>query len=350
MSQQFRELLKKVGSGQHTTKDLSREEAATAMKLMLEQTATPAQIGAFLIAHRIKRPTGAELAGMLDTYDQLGPSLAPLPDHFPPVTVFGVPYDGRSRTAPITPITALILATAGIPTLMHGGDMMPTKYGIPLIDIWSGLGLDLKQLSLDEARELLINTGFTFIYTPKHFPQTQDLIAYRDQIGKRPPLATLELIWSPYRGKSFLIAGYVHPPTETMIREAFQLRGQDHYLLVKGLEGSCDLRLSQTTIVSVNSLDADTGFSYLKLSAREYNLASHEVPLVSKEDLLSQTLAVLQGQETELMSGAVWNGGFYLWRCGVCPDLTTGLTQTRDLLLNGKVASKYEQIKDYLQK
>jgi anthranilate phosphoribosyltransferase len=41
--------------------------------MMLLQEATPAQIGAFMIAHRIKRPTSQELAGMLDAYEQIGP-------------------------------------------------------------------------------------------------------------------------------------------------------------------------------------------------------------------------------------------------------------------------------------
>ena len=75
MSVEFRELLKKVGSGLHTHKDLSREEAALATEMMLKGMATPAQIGAFLIAHRIKRPTGIELAGMLDSYTKLGTDL-----------------------------------------------------------------------------------------------------------------------------------------------------------------------------------------------------------------------------------------------------------------------------------
>ena len=67
MSDRFREFLRQVGSGTHTSEALSRSQAAEAMKLMLLQEATPAQIGAFLIAHRIRRPTGEELAGMLDT-------------------------------------------------------------------------------------------------------------------------------------------------------------------------------------------------------------------------------------------------------------------------------------------
>lgn len=78
MSDEFRELLKKVGSGAHTGKDLTRTEAEAATIAMLQQTATPAQIGAFAIAHRIKRPTPEELAGMLDAYDRLGKKLAPV--------------------------------------------------------------------------------------------------------------------------------------------------------------------------------------------------------------------------------------------------------------------------------
>ncbi|MGB5772735.1 MAG: hypothetical protein WBM32_23130, partial [Crocosphaera sp.] len=129
MSNIFREYLKKIGSGVHTGRDLTRTEAADAMKLMLLASATPAQIGAFLLVHRIKRPTPEELAGMLDTYEELGPKLDVdnLAFNYP-VTVLGTPYDGRSRTAPVTSLTALILATAGVPVVLHGGGQMPTKY------------------------------------------------------------------------------------------------------------------------------------------------------------------------------------------------------------------------------
>lgn len=101
MSNTFREYVKKIGSGVHTGKDLTREEAADAMKLMLLGEATPAQIGAFLIVHRIKRPTPEELAGMLDTYAELGPKLEVDNLSFNyPVTVLGTPYDGR-RVLPL---------------------------------------------------------------------------------------------------------------------------------------------------------------------------------------------------------------------------------------------------------
>ena len=111
MSNEFRELLTRIGSGTHTSKHLTRVEAARATEMMLEQTATPAQIGAFTIAHRIKRPTPTELAGILDTFDRLGNKLTVCPQHQHQPVVLGNPYDGRSRTVSVTIITALILAT-----------------------------------------------------------------------------------------------------------------------------------------------------------------------------------------------------------------------------------------------
>ena len=45
----FKEYLRKIGSGEHTSKGLSRSEAAHALELILDEQASPAQIGAFLI-------------------------------------------------------------------------------------------------------------------------------------------------------------------------------------------------------------------------------------------------------------------------------------------------------------
>ena len=59
MSKKYEKLkpyLKKIGSGEFTGKSLNREESAEATKLILREEASPAQIGAFMIAHRIRRP------------------------------------------------------------------------------------------------------------------------------------------------------------------------------------------------------------------------------------------------------------------------------------------------------
>lgn len=349
MSNTFRELLKKVGSGVHTGKDLSRQEAATATQMMLEAQATPAQIGAFMIAHRIKRPTSEELAGMLDAYEQIGPMLQPLSngngEFSHPVTVFGTPYDGRTRTAPVTPITALILAAAGVPVLMHGSHCMPTKYGVPLIELWQGLGIDFARLSLSQVQQLLQTTGLGFIYLPQHFSEAQGLVTYRDQIGKRPPFATMELIWSPCVGNVHVVAGYVHPPTENRFQNTFHLRGIDNYTLVKGLEGSFDLPRERTAIIALSQPGGGLEIERLLLHPRDYGFAGTDVPLISTPQLLVQLQEVLKGKPSELLSTAVWNGGFYLWRCGVCSDLPTAFAKAEALLIEGVVREKLEEVK-----
>ena len=117
--ERFKSHLRKVGSGEHTSKGLSREEAAEALDLMLQQEATPAQIGAFLIAHRIRRPEPQELTGMLDTYRRLGPKLHSKTGSIAPVC-FCMPFDGRKRTAPIYPLTALVLLASSQPVVLQG--------------------------------------------------------------------------------------------------------------------------------------------------------------------------------------------------------------------------------------
>ncbi|MUL39239.1 anthranilate phosphoribosyltransferase family protein [Gloeocapsopsis dulcis] len=347
MSNAFRDLLKKVGSGNHTGENLTRDEAATATRMILRQEATPAQIGAFLIAHRIKRPTGEELAGMLDAYDQLGPKLQPITSG-QRVFILGLPYDGRSRTAPISPVTALLLSAAGQPVIMHGGDRLPTKYGLPLVDIWQELGVDWTGLSLAQTQQVFEATGLGFIYLPQHFPLAQGLFEYRDQIGKRPPFATMELIWCPYAGDAHIVAGYVHPPTEGMFQTAFAVRGTQYFTTVKGLEGSCDLPRDRTAIIGLSTQNPHEPIERLHLVPRDYGFTTKNVLLESTTQLLDAMQSVLQGQPSELMQTALWNGGFYLWQCGVCPDMQSGIAKAEDLLRSGTVTQQLEKITQVL--
>jgi anthranilate phosphoribosyltransferase len=53
---------------------------------------------------------------------------------------------------------------------------------------------------------------------------------------------------------------------------------------------------------------------------------------------------VLTGKPSELMQTALWNGGFYLWRSGICPDMPEGLAKAEELLTNGVVEAKLQQL------
>jgi anthranilate phosphoribosyltransferase len=345
MSDRFREFIQKIGSGPHTGKSLTREEAATAMEMMLLQTATPAQIGAFLIAHRIKRPTGAELAGMLDAYATMGPQLQPVASHTRSPVILGIPYDGRSRTTPLAPLVSLILTAAGIPMILHGGDRMPTKYGIPLVDIWQEWGINWAQIPIAQIQNIFATAGLGFIYTPTHFPAAAGLTPYRDQIGKRPPIATLELLWCPYAGDAHLIFGYVHPPTEQTALVAATLRDTPHKITtVKGLEGSTDLPRDRAVIIGVHQSGQE--LARIFLHHYDYDLSNVNPPLLSTSELIANFATVLQGQPSELLNSVLWNAGFYLWHCGAANDLAEGMQLARELLSGGAVNQQLAKIRE----
>jgi anthranilate phosphoribosyltransferase len=348
MSDRFREFIQKIGSGPHTGKSLTREEAAIAMTMMLEQTATPAQIGAFLIAHRIKRPTGEELAGMLDAYASMGPQLEPVPTHTRSPIIFGVAYDGRSRTAPLAPLVSLILTAAGIPVILHGGDRMPTKYGTPLVEIWQEWGINWIDVPLTKIQSIFATTGLGFVYTPTNFPTAAGLTPYRDQIGKRPPIATLELLWCPYAGDAHLIFGYVHPPTEQMALVAAKLRNTPTQITtIKGLEGSSDLPRDRTVIVGVHR--ADRELERIFLHHYDYGLNNINPPLLSTPELIVNFNTVLAGQPSELNNSVLWNAGFYLWHCGVAIDMSAGMKLAQELLSSGAVTQQLVNIRNLVK-
>ncbi|MEM8717904.1 MAG: anthranilate phosphoribosyltransferase family protein [Cyanobacteria bacterium P01_G01_bin.39] len=342
MSDEFRELLKRVGSGTHTSKNLSRAETATATSMMLTQSATPAQIGAFMIAHRIKRPTPEELAGILDSFDQLGNQLQICPQHDSQPVVLGNPYDGRSRTVPVTIITALILVSAKVPVILHGGDCMPTKYGIPLIKIWQYLGIDLTINTLAQTQTIYNQSHLGFIYLPQHFPAAADFVSFREEIGKRPPFATAELAWCPIIGHAHLVAGFVHPPTELRFRETFKIRQTRDFTLVKGLEGSCDLSRSRTGIIALST--TEDNFERLLLDPADYDLQGSDITFESDAQAIALIKEVIQGKGSKLLQSAILNGGFYLWRFGIAHTLDAGFTLAEKMLQEGEIAAKLAQI------
>ena len=322
----FRELIGKVGSGEHTSTGLDRQEAAEAMDLMLQGRVADAQMGAFLIAHRIRRPHPTELSGMLDSYRRCGPVLE-TPGRRP--LCFGVPYDGRSRTAPLLPLVALVLASDAVPVVLHGGDPMPVKFGVTLAELFSAIGITWTGLPLEAVQRRLDRHGLALTHQPDHFAWAERLVPVRDAIGKRPPVASLELLWTPHRGEHLLVSGFVHPPTETRAWQALQDCGETDLLTVKGLEGSTDLPTSRAGITA--RVRHGTNERIL-LHPRDHGITSAEVPWQGLEAWRSEALAALCG-EGALVPALRWNVAAYLWFAGRFERLEDALEQATALLV-----------------
>ena len=338
--ERFKQHLRKIGSGEHTSKGLSRQEAADALELMLREQATPAQIGAFLIAHRIRRPEPQELTGMLDTYKALGPVLRS-PEHQRMPICFGMPFDGRTRTSPIYPLTSLVLVACGQPVVLQGGDRMPIKYGITALDLFRLLDLNLGGLPLSTVQDGFNNHGFALIHQPDHFRMAESLIDYREQLGKRPPVASLELLWTAHQGAHLLVSGFVHPPTESRAWEALRLAGETNLLTVKGLEGGTDLPIGRACITArVRNGVAER----MILHPRDHGCHNADVEWTTESTWQSQAFDALRNRGP-LSEALRWNAGAYLWIAGLSDSLDSGIDKAAAVLEEGRALDQLDQLR-----
>ena len=152
----------------------------------------------------------------------------------------------------------------------------------------------------------------------------------------------MELVWCPYGGNAHIVAGFVHPPTEAILQGALALRKVEKFTLVKGLEGSCDLPRDRTAIIAL-SKTPDT-MERLFLSPHDYGFAGNNMIIGTTAEILAQMQEILDAKPGESMQTAVWNGGFYLWRSGLCSDISSGLAAAETLLTSGAVAHKLREI------
>lgn len=340
--QRFRELLRKIGSGEHTSRGLSREEAAEAMALMLSGDASPAQVGAFLIAHRIRRPEPQELAGMLDYYDAHGPSLHSQATRLP--ICFGMPYDGRTRTAPVFPLTALVLAAAGHPVILHGGRRMPIKYGVTPMELFQHMGIDFSQFTIAAVQHCLDQENVALTHQPLHFPEAETLVEIRDELGKRPPVASLELLWSPHKGTHLLVSGFVHPPTESRAWGTLTEYGERNVVTVKGLEGSTDIPTSRAGILAhVRDGQAERQIFH----PRDHGYFGEDLAWSDEKTWSRMAEAALE-DHGPLRRAVIWNSGSYLWFLNRERSLPDCLAAAAALLGNGQVRQKRDRLRHVL--
>ncbi len=337
--EQFKNYLRKIGSGEHTSNGLSREESANALKLILQAKATPAQIGAFMIAHRIRRPEPQELAGMIDTYSELGPKLSSQEKQRRPIC-FGMPFDGRNRTAPIYPLTTLILLSAGQPVILHGGRRMPIKYGITSAELFGALNLQLTGLPIHRVQACFNDNGFALIHQPDHFELAERLITYRDELGKRPPLASMELIWTAHQGEHLLISGFVHPPTEQRAWEALEMLGEKDLISVKGLEGGIDLPIGRACITGrIKKNESER----IILHPRDHGFPGKDPEWHNLDQWRKNALEALSNTGP-LKQALCWNAGVYLWFSGISATLSEGLNKAEACLISGSAKKTLEQL------
>jgi anthranilate phosphoribosyltransferase len=143
--------------------DLTTEESATAMRVIMAGEATPSQVGGFLMALRTKGETVDEIEGLARTMLEF----ANLVEHdMAVVDTCGTGGD-RSGTFNISTIGAVVVAGAGVPVAKHGNRAASSHCGSA--DLLEALGVKIDLDAAGVAR-CLTEAGIAFMFAPVFHP------------------------------------------------------------------------------------------------------------------------------------------------------------------------------------
>ncbi|MGQ0809815.1 MAG: anthranilate phosphoribosyltransferase [Nitrospiraceae bacterium] len=257
------QLIAKIAKGQKTAKDLTWEETKLAMKSLIEGDATPAQVGAFLIAMRMKVESVTELAAFTATARQYVAPLAVPKD----LGFVDLPtYAGKQDTFHALVGAAVVAAAEGASILMHGYDGVPDRSGCAAVLNALGIPIDLDQ---KQVADQLVKKGFAYLDIALYHPAVYRFLELRQELGLRNLFHPVARLLNPARALSQVI-GLTHPPYFEKTVEVLRMLGSPRALVIRGVEGDPELSIvSATKILELR----DERITPLTLAPKDFGLA-----------------------------------------------------------------------------
>ncbi|PLT47794.1 Anthranilate phosphoribosyltransferase [Paenibacillus pasadenensis] len=328
------ELLKEVGRGKRGAKDLGYEDAARAAEAILGGSATPAQVGAFLIAERIKMESVEEI----EAFVRVCRSYAERDGQQGGVDLAG-PYDGRKRSFMATFPTAFVLAAGGLPATLHGAAPLPPKWGVTLHCLLEAAGLRPDRLPRAALRAAARRTGVLYVPSESWCPPLARLRPIREQLGLRTVLNTAEKLLD-YGGSPHLVFGVYHNTVLERIARLLTGLGYGRSLVIQGAEGSEDVHAGRPTRMYVVE-NGEARLQVLDPEALGFELEDEECDWTAEQQLAAAE-AVLAGEGTVAHAGAVQlNAALRLQLAGRAGSLEEGVYIAKALLDDGSALAAY---------
>src|SRR5438034_1562643 len=214
--------------------DLSRDEARAVMNDVVRGEATPAQIGGFLVALRMKGETADEIAGCAEAMREH--VLAVHPTRADLVDTAGTGGDGAA-TLNISTAAALVAAAAGAAVAKHGNRAVSSESGSA--DVVEALGFEL-ELSPERIARSIDELGFGFLFAPAHHPGFRHAAPVRRELGTRTVFNVLGPLTNPARARAQIVGVYA-PSLVRPIAEALVQLGARRAFVVHGAGGIDEL-------------------------------------------------------------------------------------------------------------
>ena len=223
--------------------NLSREEAASLLDALLDESATDAQIAGALVALALKGETVEELTGMAEAMRARAVRLSPRYACFIDTAGTG---SSAAKTFNVSTAAAFVIAGAGLPVAKHGSRAATSRSGSA--DVLSALGVQVS--ATPEVSEKCLNElGICFMFAPLYHGATARVAGVRRELGVHTTFNLLGPLTNP-AGAPRQIIGVWHASLVEPLARTLAALGTERAWVVHGRDGLDEITTSDKTFVA----------------------------------------------------------------------------------------------------
>ncbi len=296
-------------------RDLNRDQAAAAMKILMSGEATSAQIGGFLVALRMKGETVDEITGLAQTMREFASKVPTT--RAPLVDTCGTGGD-HSGTFNISTTAAFIVAGAGVAVAKHGNRSATSKCGSA--DVLETLGVNISATP-EQVGRCIDDVGIGFLFARTLHGAMKHVGPARGELKLRTVFNVLGPLTNP-AGACGQVMGVFDTALVEPIAHVLLELGTRHAFVVASKDGLDELSLSAPSQVA----EAHQG------AVRTYEIAPEKFGLAPAK---AQDIAGGEAQENADILQSVLEG-----RQGPCRDIA--ILNAAPAIIAGEVATDWE--------
>ena len=317
--------------------DLGRARTRAVMDQIMSGQATDAQIGAFLVALRIKGETIDEIAGGAEAMrEKATPIVTVRPDL---IDTCGTGGDD-SGTFNISTTVAFVACGAGLAVAKHGARSISSQCGSA--DVLAALGVNV-EATPEKVGECIDEVGIGFLFAVALHGAMKHAIGPRRELATRTVFNILGPLTNPAGAKRQLLGVFDGALTEALAGVLREL-GSERALVVHGSDGLDEITLTGPTQVS----ELRDG----QISTRQIHPGDFGLQVVSAEalkggdaDYNARILReVLDGREGPQRDVVLLNAAAAMVVGGLAEDITAGLEVARASIDSGKARQALDRL------
>jgi anthranilate phosphoribosyltransferase len=318
-------------------RDLSREHAREVMNGIMQGTVTPPQIGAFLVALRVKGETADEIAGCAEA--MRAHMLAVRPQRDDLVDTAGTGGDG-AHTLNISTAAALVAAAAGAGVAKHGNRAVSSASGSA--DVLEALGFEL-ELPPERIARSIDELGFGFLYAPAHHPAMKHAAQVRRELATRTVFNVLGPLTNP-AGARAQVVGVYSPELVRTIAEVLSRLGARRAFVVHGAGGIDELSPAGPNLVCevVDGSVREREIDPLELGIQRCDPG--ELRGGSPQENAAAIRSILSGAEGARRDAILLNAAGAVAAAGHARDLAEGLGHATAAIDSGAAGERLDQL------